>query len=63
MKNKLSMTQQCTLVIKNAINILGCIRKSIASRLRDMTLPVCSAVVRPHLEYCVQFWAPEYERE
>jgi len=60
---KLNIGQHCALVAKKANGVLGCMRNSVASRSKEMILTLCSALLRPHLEYCAHFWVPQYKRE
>jgi len=60
---KLNMSQRCALAAQNTNHILGCIKRSVASRLRDVILPLYSALMRPHLESCIQLWGPQHKKD
>ncbi|PKU40134.1 hypothetical protein llap_9557 [Limosa lapponica baueri] len=57
------MTLQCVLAAQKANCILGCIKRSVASRSREVILPLCTTLVRPHLEYCFQLWSPQHRKD
>jgi len=47
---------------QGANSMLGCSKHSTARWSKEVILPLHLVLVQPHLEYCEQFWAPQYKK-
>jgi len=61
--NQWNISQQRALAVKGGQQHPGFVRQTTGSELRAGILPLCSALVRPHLAHWVQLWAPQGVRD
>lgn len=58
---RLNMGQQGAPAAQTAKGILGCIKRSVTSKSTEAILPLHSALMKPHLEYCIHLQGPQYK--
>ena len=59
----LKFTKQSIKVEKKAQKLIGYIKRQFKYRTKDTVLQLYTSLVRPHLEYAVQFWAPSLQKD
>ena len=59
----MNMSLQCDAAASKVTKTLACIHRCFSIKSQDVLLPLYSALVRPQLEYCVQFWAPQFKKD
>ena len=61
--NDLKFSKQCIAVEKKAQKLLGYIKRQFGYRNKEIVLSLYNSLVRPQLEYAVQFWSPSYRKD
>ena len=54
----MKVSEQCGIAASKGNQILGLIRRTITYKEKQLVVPLYKAIVRPHLEYCIQAWRP-----
>ena len=58
----MKVSEQCGIAASKGNKIIGLIRRNITYK-NKVILPMYKAVVRPHLEYCIQAWRPYRKKD
>jgi len=48
---------------QKASGILGCINRGVTSRVTEWIVSICFALMKAHLERCIQFWSPQHKKD
>ena len=55
-KADMKISKQCGIAASKGNQILGLIKRTITYKEKQLIVPLYKAIVRPHLEYCIQAW-------
>ena len=58
MNANMKVSEQCRIAASKGNQVLGMIRRNITYKDKSLIVPLSKAIVRPHLEYCIQAWSP-----
>ena len=61
--DEMKVSEQCGIAASKGNQILGLIRRTITYKEKQLTVPLYKAIVRPHLEYCIQAWRPYRKKD
>ena len=50
-------------LLREQNRVLGMIKRAVVSREKSIILKLYKALVRPHLEYCIQVWNPHLKKD
>ena len=59
----MKVSEQCGIAASKGNQILGLIRRTITYKEKHLIVPLYKAIVRPHLEYCIQAWRPYRKKD
>ena len=56
----MKVSEPCGIATSKGTQIFGLIRRNITYKEKELIIPLYKAIVRPHLEYCIQALRPGY---
>ena len=63
MNANMEVSEQCRIAASKGNQVLGMIRRNITYKEKSLIVPLYKAIVRPHLEYCIQAWSPYLRKD
>ena len=63
MNANMKVSEQCRIAASKGNQVLGMIRRNITYKEKSLIVPLYKAIVRPHLEYCIQAWNPHLRKD